>query len=120
MCQFHFCVRWKKSETIQWGLYNNKFHLKSLSNDFLFFPIKTLLGPILKNTPAGMSLRQFFHYLQLVNAKKFQFYDYKSEENLERYKSETPPEYRTSNINVKMQILYGTHDLLSTPEVSHP
>lgn len=36
-----------------------------------------------------------------------------------KYKFATPPEYKTSNINVKMQILYGTHDLLSTPQVSY-
>ncbi|XP_037052189.1 lipase 3-like [Bradysia coprophila] len=76
----------------------------------------TLLGPILKHTPAGMSYRQLNHYLQLINSKKFQFYDYKSEDNLMKYKSATPPEYETSNIKVKMQILYGTHDLLSTPQ----
>lgn len=63
-------------------------------------------------------MRQFYHYFQLMKSKKFQFYDFKNEGNLEKYNSPTPPEYQTSNIRVKMQILYGTHDLLSTPEVS--
>lgn len=38
---------------------------------------------------------------------------------MEKYKSATPPEYQTSNIRVKMQILYGTHDLLSQPQVRY-
>lgn len=63
-------------------------------------------------------MRQVYHYLQLIKSKKFQNYDFKNEGNLEKYKSPTPPEYQTSNIGVKMQILYGTHDVLSTPEVN--
>lgn len=78
---------------------------------------QTLLGPILTHTPSGMSYRQLDHYLQLINTKKFQLYDHKSEGNLAKYNSATPPEYKTSNIKVKMQILYGTHDLLITPQV---
>ncbi|KAJ6647530.1 Lipase 3, partial [Pseudolycoriella hygida] len=76
----------------------------------------TLVGSVLKNTPAGMSMKQLYHYLQLINSKKFQFYDFKKEGNLAKYKSLTAPEYQTSNIKVKMQILYGTHDLVTTPE----
>lgn len=44
-------------------------------------------------------------------------YDHKSQGNLAKYNSSMPPQYQTSNIRVKMQILYGTHDLLATPQV---
>ena len=66
--------------------------------------------------PSGTSFRCVNHYRQMMNAKKFQKYDFGLEKNMEKYGQETPPEFDLSNIkDIPIALFCGKEDLLASP-----
>ncbi|KAK5643345.1 hypothetical protein RI129_007190 [Pyrocoelia pectoralis] len=60
------------------------------------------------------SVNTVWHYYQLANSNKFQYYDYGEIGNREKYNSSTPPLYSLSNVNVENHLFYATNDRLTT------
>lgn len=73
---------------------------------------------MLKNTPAGTSTKQFAHFGQLISSGDFALFDYGYEKNLKIYDSLLPPLYDLANAKVKLQLIYGTNDVVISPNVS--
>ncbi|EAT34385.1 AAEL013365-PA [Aedes aegypti] len=76
---------------------------------------RTMLPDLLKYSPAGGSIYQVLHYIQLFNARNFQQYDFGSEENLKRYGTAQPPSYPLHKITAPTYIYYGESDNLNQP-----
>ncbi|XP_014214102.1 lipase 3 isoform X2 [Copidosoma floridanum] len=75
---------------------------------------KTTIPIILGHSPAGSSIKQFFHYAQGYNSKKFRQFDYGSKEiNSMFYNQTVPPEYKLANVKVPTAIYYAQNDLLT-------
>lgn len=70
----------------------------------------------LSHAPAGSSIKQSIHYLQLVQSEKFRYYDYGETGNMERYNNTTPPSYRLENISTTIVLFHGKNDMLSSPK----
>lgn len=66
--------------------------------------------------PAGTSLRNMEHFLQMVLSGKCQMYDYGLIGNLVRYNSTTPPEYHVENLTTPVALFWGVDDVLADPE----
>ncbi|KAK5643344.1 hypothetical protein RI129_007189 [Pyrocoelia pectoralis] len=60
------------------------------------------------------SVNTVWHYCQVANSNKFQYYDYGEIGNREKYNSSTPPLYSLSNVNVENHLFYATNDKLTT------
>ncbi|XP_026477718.1 lipase 3-like [Ctenocephalides felis] len=71
---------------------------------------------IINTFPGGASAKQFNHFAQVVNAKRFRKFDYGATENLNKYGTVTPPDYYWQNITVKSYVYYGQNDILTVPE----
>ena len=67
--------------------------------------------------PSGNGWRNLVHFGQIIQAKRFQRYDYGDEKmNLQKYGAPRPPEYDLSKIKNKMAIFAGESDTLSDPK----
>lgn len=92
-------------------------HIDTLSQKYNshipFILFKLLLPTILKNTPAGSSLRQITHYGQLIKSNQFAKYDYGAIKNLRRYGSIYPPSYDLKNVRAPVNLVYSVNDLLT-------
>ncbi|XP_046430772.1 lipase 3-like isoform X1 [Neodiprion fabricii] len=74
----------------------------------------TMVPVILGHVPAGASTKQFVHFGQLYNSKKFRQFDYSvSFINDQKYNQAEPPEYNLQNVRIPMAIFYGSNDLLA-------
>jgi hypothetical protein len=63
--------------------------------------------------PGGLSVKTLDHELQMYNAEKFQYYDYGTEGNMEKYGTKTPPEIALENINdFTIAMMVGDSDLI--------
>lgn len=63
--------------------------------------------------PNGISVKALDHTLQVYINKRFQYYDYGAQENMEKYGTETPPLIDLSKISgVPIALMVGTTDLL--------
>lgn len=60
------------------------------------------------------SINTGWHFCQIANSNKFQYYDYGEISNRVRYNSSTPPLYGLSNVNVENHLFYATNDKLAT------
>lgn len=72
--------------------------------------------------PKGSSLKDFLHFTQLMDSKRFQQYDYGREKNLKKYKRATPPSYPMHEIetNVTLNFYTGLADKLAdVTDVAH-
>ena len=71
--------------------------------------------------PAGSSKQNILHYVQMIHSKKFQMFDYGSQENVVRYGMSEPPAYNVSLItHPKISLLWGGNDALADPrDVQH-
>lgn len=78
-----------------------------------------MLIPILENFPTDISLKQLFHYGQLINSRKFSQYDFTQSKNLEIYGTNKPPLYNLSNVKTKLEIIYATNDLIVRTQVNY-
>ncbi|XP_011498377.1 PREDICTED: lipase 3-like isoform X3 [Ceratosolen solmsi marchali] len=75
---------------------------------------KTTIPIILGHVPAGSSIKQFFHYAQGRNSKKFRQFDYgNSKINNIVYNQTEPPEYLIENVKIPVQIYYAQNDLIT-------
>ncbi|KAJ8676398.1 hypothetical protein QAD02_012185 [Eretmocerus hayati] len=75
---------------------------------------KTTIPIILGHSPAGSSIKQFFHYAQGFKSKQFRQFDYGSDEiNNLFYNQTEPPEYKIENVKIPVAIYYAHNDLLA-------
>ena len=66
--------------------------------------------------PSGTSTKCLEHYSQLFLSKKYQEFDYGKEENMKRYGTEAPPEFKLKNIKVPVAKFTGDSDELGDVE----
>ncbi|XP_063921264.1 gastric triacylglycerol lipase-like [Zophobas morio] len=69
------------------------------------------------NWPGGISFYQIQHYVQIMNSKMFQKFDYGAARNLQEYGSEKPPVYDLSKIKLPVCLFYGKNDVYYGEEV---
>lgn len=62
------------------------------------------------HAPAGASMKQLFHYGQLIRSNRFCQYDYGLHRNLHIYGHAMPPDYNLKNCTAKIGIIYSEHD----------
>lgn len=73
--------------------------------------------PILSaHVPAGASLKQFYHFGQLIKSDRFCQYDYGRSENLQIYGQTSPPDYDLKKCTTRIAIFYSIADVLSPAE----
>ena len=66
--------------------------------------------------PCGCSLKCLIHFVQIIKAKKFIYYDYKKEANFHIYHQIEPPEYDLSIIkDFPIMLICGEKDKLASP-----
>jgi len=75
----------------------------------------TRLPVMTAHMPAGTSIYNLLHWVQMKQQDAFQDYDYGTAGNMEHYNSTTPPQYHPENLNPKLPvaIFYGGEDDLS-------
>ena len=67
--------------------------------------------------PNGISIKSLDHTLQIYMSKRFQYYDYGKDKNMEEYGTEIPPLVNLTAIDGPPTVLMvGNTDLLSVPE----
>ncbi|XP_076684092.1 lipase 3-like [Andrena cerasifolii] len=69
-----------------------------------------LIPEVLRYDPAGASTRQFVHYAQLINSGKFQQYNHGLIDNLKKYGTISPPDYKLQNIEIPIYLHYSSND----------
>eukprot|EP01114_Cavostelium_apophysatum_P010740 TRINITY_DN2484_c0_g1_i1.p1 TRINITY_DN2484_c0_g1~~TRINITY_DN2484_c0_g1_i1.p1 ORF type:complete len:394 (+),score=76.62 TRINITY_DN2484_c0_g1_i1:60-1241(+) len=65
--------------------------------------------------PAGTSVRNMYHWTQMVNSGLFEKFDYGVAGNIINYGQATPPQYRPQNMTVPLALFTGTKDILADP-----
>ncbi|KAE8739883.1 hypothetical protein FOCC_FOCC014607 [Frankliniella occidentalis] len=73
----------------------------------------TLFRILIGHYPAGSSLGQLLHYLQIMVTGEFKKYDYGEKENLIRYRQPKPPEYQLGNVVAPVYLNYAEGDPFS-------
>lgn len=73
------------------------------------------MSTYLTHIPAGACYMDFTHYAQILNAKKFQRYDWGMNINKALYQQTTPPEYNLKNIDFPIALFGGSLDELADP-----
>lgn len=68
------------------------------------------------HAPAGASIKQLFHYGQLIRSHRFCQYDHGTTHNLHIYGQSTPPDYNLKNCTAKVLIMYADQDTLAAAE----
>ena len=75
------------------------------------------LAVYFKHSPCGCSLKCLIHFVNIIQSKKFIYYDYKKEANFVLYHQIEPPEYDLSVIkDFPIMLIGGEFDNLGTPE----
>ncbi|XP_044761996.1 lipase 3-like isoform X1 [Coccinella septempunctata] len=64
-----------------------------------------------QTTPNTSSIRQAYHYVQVMRRGRFTKYDYGPEKNLKKYGSIEPPEYNLSKVTSPVALFYGKNDM---------
>ena len=78
---------------------------------------KNAMSVYLNHYPCGCSLKCLIHFIQIIDNKKFVFFDYQKEANFHIYYQITPPEYDFSKIkDLPIILIGGENDKLSTRE----
>ena len=78
---------------------------------------KNAMSVYLNHYPCGCSLKCLIHFIQIIENKKFIFFDYQKEANFHIYNQITPPEYDFSKIkDLPIILIGGENDKLSTRE----
>ncbi|XP_062703828.1 lipase 1-like [Aedes albopictus] len=80
---------------------------------------RTMFMDLLRYSPAGGSIYQVLHYIQLFNARSFQQYDFGPVENLQRYGTARPPAYPLQKITTPTYIYYSEADNIIQPPDVH-
>ena len=74
------------------------------------------LSVYLRHYPCGTSLKCLIHYVQIMKAKKFQYFDYGKNANFSIYHQKEPPEYDLKKIkDIPIMLITGEQDKLATP-----
>ena len=77
------------------------------------------LGTYITHAADGCSWKCIQHYAQIIRAKKFQYYDYGKQKNLEIYNQPTPLEIPINNLNPdktpQILIVSGQADIVASP-----
>ena len=97
------------------------FDMGGVCENFLFMiagsdsrNMNTTRTPVyLSHTPAGTSVKNILHFGQLVEAGRFQKYDYGWAKNLVRYHALSPPVYPIGKIDTEIVLFSGEHDTLA-------
>ncbi|XP_065080631.1 lipase 3-like [Ochlerotatus camptorhynchus] len=76
---------------------------------------RTWIDRIYQSMPAGASIKEVLHYVQLIWTKKFAPFDHGVSKNLKMYGSKIPPEYPLDRISVPVNIHYGLRDKIVDP-----
>ncbi|XP_031623181.1 lipase 1-like [Contarinia nasturtii] len=71
---------------------------------------RTLIPMFQTHAPAGSSMKQLFHYGQLIRSHRFCQYDYGLQRNLRIYQHAVPPKYNLKNCTAKVAIIYSEND----------
>ena len=77
---------------------------------------ETRMSLYFSHQPAGTSLKNFMHILQLASSGRFQKYDYGLLGNRVRYGSWVPPQYDITRIDVPTVIVSGSIDGIASPQ----
>ncbi|XP_055841138.1 lipase 3-like [Episyrphus balteatus] len=64
--------------------------------------------------PAGSSVNQVYHFMQVKNSGKFRQFDYGIARNLVKYSSAKPPHYPLDKIDVPIYLYSAQNDYLAT------
>lgn len=84
---------------------------------FLSTFVKQTIIPLLRaHLPAGSSLKQFYHYGQLVRSHRFCQYDFGERVNRKVYHQPTPPDYNLKKCTVPVGIFYADADSLAAAQ----
>ncbi|XP_058830911.1 lipase 1-like [Topomyia yanbarensis] len=76
---------------------------------------RTWIDRIYPTLPAGGSMKEVLHYVQLIWSQRFAPYDYGADKNLRLYGTRTPPDYRLDRVTVPINIHYGLSDKIVDP-----
>ncbi|EAT34383.1 AAEL013361-PA [Aedes aegypti] len=71
---------------------------------------KTTIEAVRKVFPAGASIRQGLHFLQMMKSERFCLFDYGEQENLRRYGKAVPPSYSLGKVTAPVALYYGMND----------
>lgn len=73
--------------------------------------------PVLEtHAPAGASMKQLFHYGQLIRSHRFCQYDYGQYRNQRIYGRRSPPSYNLKNCTTPVAIIYADMDTLAAAD----
>ena len=76
---------------------------------------KNAMSVYLNHYPCGCSLKCLIHFIQIIENKRFIFFDYQKEANFHIYNQVFPPEYDFSKIkDIPIILIGGEKDKLST------
>lgn len=76
----------------------------------------TRLPVYVSHTPAGTSVKNMIHFLQMTDSNKFQMFNYESaEKNREHYGQDTPPLYNATAMTVPVALYWAQNDWLADP-----
>lgn len=70
----------------------------------------------LAHTPGGTSVRNVMHFQQGLAENRFGMYDFGPSGNLAKYGQTSPPAYRLADVDVKMALITGDNDILTSPQ----
>lgn len=69
----------------------------------------------MSHSPAGASLKQLYHFGQLIRDHRFRQYDHGKSRNFEIYQRETPPDYDLKRCTTRVGIMYADADTMASP-----
>uniref|UniRef100_V5GMQ9 Lipase n=1 Tax=Anoplophora glabripennis TaxID=217634 RepID=V5GMQ9_ANOGL len=73
---------------------------------------RSIVTTMVEVFPAGLSMKELKHYLQLVKSGHFRQFDHGELNNLEIYKKSSPPDYDISRVTAPVALYYGKNDWL--------
>ncbi len=73
------------------------------------------MGYYMWHEPAGTSIKNMKHWMQLHDSDRCQKFDYGKQQNLKVYGTEIPPAFNLSNIKTNVHLMAGDTDLLADP-----
>ncbi|KAL0116201.1 hypothetical protein PUN28_011209 [Cardiocondyla obscurior] len=74
---------------------------------------KSMLPLIFGHSPAGASVKQLFHFSQLITSGSFRKFDYGTKTNLALYGSAQPPKYTLERVKIPVAIFYSENDFIT-------
>ncbi|CAH4038919.1 unnamed protein product [Pieris brassicae] len=72
------------------------------------------MNELLVNSTSGGSEKTLIHYLQMIQTKRFEMFDYGIENNSRAYGLSSPPEYPLKDISVPLHVFTSSADEMST------